>query len=61
MRTDRLTDLTKRMVEFPSCTNAPNKSYGRYVVVRKVITELPYRRVKSQKIGFIMTLKENNL
>jgi hypothetical protein len=61
MRTDRLTDLTKLILDFRSCTNAPNKNYSRYAVVRKVITELPYRRVSSPKMGFIMALKESNL
>jgi hypothetical protein len=41
MRTGRLTDLTNLIVDFHSCTNASNKTYSRYAVVRKVIIELP--------------------
>lgn len=61
MRTDSLTDLTKLRVDFRICTNPPNKIHGRCAVIRKIITELPYRSVNSQKMGFIMALKENNL
>jgi len=62
MRTDRLTNLKKKQIlDFRSCTNAPNKTYSRCAVVRRVTKELPFRRVNSQKMSFIIALKESNL